>query len=331
MSNNNPISLTTSELGYLWTGLAINNMSKWYLTVFCEHSQDKEIKDLYSFALQITNDLIVNRDKLLSNEGYPVPIGFLESDINVSAPPLFSNRFLLKYLHIAVQLGLEFHSRSLALSTRVDVRNYNIDCLNASIQLHERTIDMMLNKGIYWRTPTLPSSQVPKKIQKSSYLNGWIGGRRPFNSMELANLYEIIDLLIVMEALCIGFTQTSDTEEVAKLFQEGTTVIRKQYSRLSIILEENELPVPSNYSAEVLGSKDRVFSDRIMVCHLAGLFGSLLSQYGFSIGSVMRHDLVVEYTMLISKVGSFSEKITRFLIEKEWLEKVPGSILRGFD
>lgn len=100
MSENNPIPLTASELGYLWTGLAINNMSKWYLTVFCEHSQDKEIKDLFSYALQFTNDLMVERDKILSNDGYPGPAGFSEDDIYASAPPLFSNRFLLKYLHL---------------------------------------------------------------------------------------------------------------------------------------------------------------------------------------------------------------------------------------
>lgn len=325
MSKNKPIPLTTSELGYLWTGLAINNMSKWYLTVFQGHSQDEEIKDLYSFALRITNDLIAERDKILSNEGYPVPIGFSEEDINACAPPIFNNRFLLNYLHIGARLGLEFHSKSLALSARTDVRHYNIDCLNAAIKLYERVIDVLLRKGVYWRSPTLPSSQAPENIQKSSYLNGLFGDTRPLNSIELANLYDIIDILFVMEALCVGFAQTSDMEEVAELFQEATTVIRKQYSTLFNILSEDKLPLPANYSAEILGSRERVFSNRIMVSHLAGLFGSLLSRYGFSIGSAMRHDLVKEYTIQISKAGTFTEKLTRFLIEKEWLEKVPGA------
>lgn len=45
----------------------------------------------------------------------------------------------------------------------------------------------------------------------------------------------------------------------------------------------------------------------------------------------MRHDLVKEYTMHISKAGTFTEKITRFLIEKVWLEKVPGAIIRRIE
>jgi hypothetical protein len=61
-----------------------------------------------------------------------------------------------------------------------------------------------------------------------------------------------------------------------------------------------------------------------MVTHMAGLYGSLLSQYGFSLGSLMKHDMVSTYLEHISKAGAFSEKITRFLIDREWLEKVPG-------
>jgi hypothetical protein len=326
MGKNNPIPLTVSELGYLWTGLAINNMSKWFLTVFCKHSQDKEVKDLFSFASEITNQIILERDKILRNEGYPVPVGFSEKDINLSAPPLFSNRFIVKYLHSATRLGLEFHTKALALSTRADVRQYNMECLNASVQLNERVMNILLNKGIYWRTPTLPPLHVPENIQKPSYLNGWFGDTRPLNSMELANLYEIIDILMIIEALCTGFAQTSNMEEATELFLEGRTVSRAQYRILFDILRENELPVPSNYSAEIVGTKERLFSDRIMLCHLAGLFGSLISQYGFSRGSVMRHDLVKEYTLQSSKAGVFTEKITRFLIEKEWLEKVPEAI-----
>ncbi|WP_078549471.1 DUF3231 family protein [Litchfieldia alkalitelluris] len=328
MNNHHTVSLTTSELGYLWTGLSINDMSKWYLTAFFQFTQDQEIKDLYSFALKITNELISKRNEILTNEGYPVPVGFSEKEIKECSSPLFSNRFLLKYLHTGACLGLEFHSKSFALSTREDVRQYNIDCLTSSIKLNDKVVDLLLNKGIYWRTPSLPTPHVPEYIQKSSYLNSLLGDTRPLNSMELANLYQIIDLLIIMEALFIGFEQISELEETRELFREGTTSIRNQYETLADILKENELPIPPSYSAEVLESKEKIFSEQIMVSHLAGLYGSLISQYGFSIGSVMRHDLVKVYTQHIVKAGVMSERITRFLIKQQWIEKVPGAILR---
>ncbi|MCM3160742.1 DUF3231 family protein [Metabacillus litoralis] len=320
------ISLTSSELGYLWTGYSINEMSKWYLTLFREQSQDEKIKDLYTYALKNTNEILIEREKLLSKEGYPIPIGFSESDIHVSSPILFSDRFLLYYLHIGSRLGLEFHSRSLASATRVDIRKYHTNCLNSTTQLNERAMDILLDKGFYWRTPTLPAPTYPEYIQKNDYLNGWHGDNRPINSMELANLYLNMDLLMIIEALCIGFAQTSDSDEIAELFLRGVKIAKKQYHALAELLEKDELPIPPGFSAEITNSKKRVLSDRIMVTHFAGLLGSLLSQYGFSLGAVMKHDLVATYSTLIVKAGAVSEKVTRLLIEKEWLEKVPGAI-----
>ncbi|QOR67918.1 DUF3231 family protein [Cytobacillus suaedae] len=328
MSNKDTISLTASELGYLWTGYSINEMSMWYLKAFRDQAKDEEIKDLYTFALEGTKKILDGRKTLLSNEGYAIPIGFSEKDIHTDAGHLYSDRFLLYYLHVGVQVGLEFHARAAALSTRQDVRNYLKDCLESSTQLSDKVTTLSLNKGLYWRTPTLPAPTHPEHIQKESYLNGWIGDVRPLNSMELANLYEIIELLIMIETLCIGFAQTSDCEEVAQICKKAADITKKLFGDLVGFLKEESLPTPPSYSAEMTDSKGKLFSDQIMITHVAGLFGSLLSQYGFSLGSVMKHDLLTAYTTHISRAGAFSEKVTRFMIDKEWLEKVPGVINR---
>lgn len=325
---NNSISLTASELGYLWTGYSINEMSKWYLKVFMEHARDEEIKDLYSFALENTKKMLTGRKNILSNENYPIPIGFSENDIEINSSPLFSDRFLLYYLHVATHLGLEFHSRALSVSARADVRKYNIDCLDSAIQLNEKVINLLLNKGLFWRPPTLPPPIVPEKIQKKSYLKGWLGDNRPLNSIEIANHYLLLDLLIIMETLFTGFEQTSNSEDVVKLLSEGITTVKNQYNVLAKLLDKDELPIPPCYSADVTDNRNRIFSNQIILSHTAGLYGSLLSQFGFAIGSVMRHDLVAAYSMLVSEAGIFTEKVTKFLIDKGWLEKVPGAFER---
>ncbi|RFB15330.1 DUF3231 family protein [Bacillus sp. HNG] len=328
MSDPKSIPLTASELGYLWTGYSINEMSMWYLTIFQEHSKDGEIKNLYEYALENTIKMLRTRNEILSNAGYPIPVGFSKSDIDKNSPSLFSDRFLLIYLHKATRLGLEFHSKALSLSTRADVRKYNMECLQSTIGLYERVVDLLLSKGIYWRTPHLPTPTSPEHIHRSSYLNGWFGSTRPMNSMEIANLYSIIDLLNITETLFTGFAQTTDSVETLELLSNGVTVVKKQSHALTDLLQEEHLPTPPVYSAEVTDSKKRVFSDRIIVSHMAGLFGSLLSLYGYSLGSVMKHDLLAAYIAQIAKAGAFSEKVTKFLIKKEWLEKVPGAIQR---
>lgn len=330
MSNKEFIPCTISELGFLWTGYSINQMSEWFLTAFREHTKDEDMKNLYSFVLQQNIEIVNKRKKILNEEGYPLADAFSEKDIDSNSPSLFSDRFLLCYLHIGARLGLEFHSRSLALSTRADIRQYHSDCLNSAISIYEKVVDLLLNKGIYWRPPALfvpPSTS--EVVQKSSYLSGWFGDTRTINTMEAANLYLIIDIILIIEALSIGFSQTSDSNEAIEIFQKGTTVARKQYHVLAKLLMKDELPIPPSYSAEVAGSKKRIFSDRIMVNHLAGLFGTLLSQYGFSLGTAMNHELVTAYSTQIIKAGAYSEKITKFLIDKKWLDKVPSALSRN--
>lgn len=328
MNKQENIALTSSELGYLWTGYSINEMSTWYLTTFREHAKDQEIKELYTFAIEIADKLLDQRKVILKHEGYPLPVGFSNNDINKLAPPIFSDRFLLSYLLNGSRLGVEFHTRSLAFSTRADVHIYHYGCINDAIQLNKRVVELMLNKGIYWRTPTLPAPTAHEKIHKQSYLDGWLGDTRPLNSMEIANLYVIIELLIMIETICIGFAQTTSTEEIADIFLKGSNLAKNHYHALFDQLSFDDLPIPPSYIAELTDTKMMVFSDRIMLCHLAGLLGSLISQYGFALGSVMKHDVLTIYSAQISKAGAFAEKITKILIQKQWLEKVPGAISR---
>jgi hypothetical protein len=226
-------------------------------------------------------------------------------------------------------LGLEFHARALALSTRTDICDSNRESLHTTIQLNDKVIELLLNKGLYWRTPSLPPQKNPEKIQKVSYLNGLLGDTRPINSMEMANLYFLMDILNMLETLLIGFTQIASSEDVKDLFQKGIDSVKKQLNALVEILKQDNLPFPSSLSTEVTVSKEKIFSDQILVTHVAGLMGTLLSQYGYSLGSAMKHDLVKAYTTQLTKAGTFTEIVTRFLIEKEWLDKVPGSIHRG--
>jgi hypothetical protein len=200
MSYQESIPLTASELGYLWTGYSINEMSKWFLSVFLEQSKDEGIQEVFSHATSNTADLLSVRKELLQQGGYAVPIGFSKQDIDLYAPRLYSDRFLILYLHVGTRLGLEFHSRCSAVAARVDVREYTAECLHSSIQLYEKILNLLLNKGLYWRTPSLPATSHAEFIQKTGYLNGWFGDSRPINSMEMANHYALMDLLVLMEA-----------------------------------------------------------------------------------------------------------------------------------
>jgi hypothetical protein len=324
MDSQESIPLTSSELGYLWTGYAINEMSKWFLMVFREHAKDEKIKDVYNLALETANKILATRQKMLTTDCCPIPIGFSDKDINLSAPAIFSDQFLLFYLYKASQLGLLFHTRSLALATRNDIRSYHTKCLQSTILLTDKTIELMKEKELLWRTPHLAPPTYPEKIQKTNYLSGWFGDTRQLNSLEIANLYHILEILIMIKTICKGFSQTTKSDEIRDLIKKGMHVIEDHYKNIVEILNKSELPIPPSYKGETTDSTENIFSDHIMLCHLAGMFGSLLSEYGFSLGAAMKHDLVKAFTMLIAKGGLYAENITKVLIKNEWLEKVPG-------
>ncbi len=328
MSDPESIDLTVSEIGYLWSGYTINEMSRWYLMIFQQRVSDLDIKYLYSDALEITNELIRRREHYLSKGDFPIPLGFSESDINKQAPALFSDRFILQYLYVGAQLGLSFHARALATSTRSDVGDYMAECLIEAAQLSRRIIDLLLRKGLYWRGPTIPSPKTQEVMHEQSYLNGWLGNTRPLNSIEIANLYSTMELLALIEALCVGFAQTAEIDDVKEILLQGSSVAEDQYSQLAQLLNNDSLPIPPTYIGEVTDCKERIFSDRLMVSHIGGLFGSLITLSGSSLGCVMEHDLIMIYTELHVKTGGYAEKITKFMINQEWLEKIPGAIER---
>ncbi|CAM4479463.1 DUF3231 family protein [Paenibacillus tarimensis] len=328
MRSPDSVSLTASELGYLWTGTAINDMTSWFLRVLHQHAADVEIKQLLASALQMTNEFIDIRKQLLTDDNYTLPLGFGASDVRFEAPVLFTDRFMLQYLKIAIRFGLEFHSKSLALAARTDVRECFALSITKSVQLVQQIKELLLQKGMFWRTPSLPSGESPEVIQKRSYLNGWFGDTRSLNSMELANLYDTMEMLALMESLCMGFAQTSEAKDAKQLFLKGRSIARDQFHSLSKVLLKDNLPIPPTFEAEISDSTINVFSDRLMVCHIAGYFGSIITQAGYSLGSSMKHDLVKLYTTLIGEVGIFAEKITSYLIDNEWLDKVPGAVDR---
>ncbi|UJF32529.1 DUF3231 family protein [Paenibacillus hexagrammi] len=328
MSSPQFTALTASEIGYLWTGYTINEMSTWFLDVFHHHASDPDIKELYIYTLQINHEIVCKRKELLSSNGFPIPTGFATSDSNKAAPALYSDQFLLHYLQVGALLGLEFHSKALASGARSDVRSYFEECMNASVQLSQRVMDLLLSKGMYWRPPTLPIPAAQEKMQKPSYLNGWLGDTRPLNSMEIANLYASLRILSFTETLSMGFAQIAETQAVKELLLEGSSSAKQQFRELAQLLDKDSLPSPPTYIGEITDTKQKLFSDRIMVSHIAGVYGSILTQYGYSLGSVMKHDLLSSYTALIGKAGTFSEKLTKFMINQEWLEKVPGAVDR---
>ncbi|MDF2927321.1 MAG: hypothetical protein K0R57_6235 [Paenibacillaceae bacterium] len=320
------IRLTASEVGYLWSGYMVDHMSVCMMTYLHEKSSDQQVKQLIRTALDLGYAQLDKRKQLLGGEGVPIPRGFsMEEDVHLDAPALFSDKFCLNYLLNATRLGLEFFSNFLGLAVREDIRALAQENLQTTGRLYDSAMTLLLERGEYLRPPVLTPPGQPEFIQKTSFLNGIFGDKRPLMSMEISGLYSNIEMVHLLEAVSTAFAQTGVDPKVKALLVRTKEMAAEHGAAMKTMLEEDELHAPARYLSEISNSQRPPFSDRLMLCHAAGLKGALIQAYGYATGHSMRNDLAALYLSQMGQAGILTEAITKTLIEYEWLEKTPGA------
>lgn len=321
------IRLTAPEVGYLWSGYMVDHMSVCLLTYMGEKSGNPQVKQVLTTARQIGLSQLDKRKVLLRGEGVPIPQGFsMEEDIHLDAPVLFSDRFCLYYLLNATRLGLVFFANSLAVATREDLRSFIMDSLQEAGRLYDAVISIMLEKGEYVRPPVLTPPTQPEFIQKTSFLDGIFGAKRPLMSMEISGLYANMELIHLVDAISTAFSQVARDAKVKELLVKTKKLADSHGNALLSLLQTDELHGPVSYLSDVGDSRVSPFSDRLMLCHIAGLNATVIEAYGYAVGYSMRNDLASLYLRQIGEAGMLAEEITQTLIDYEWLEKTPGAL-----
>lgn len=125
---------------------------------------DEKIKTLFEDAIHIFGNQRRKISTFIENEGFPVPIGFRESDLNKGAKRLFSDIFCLHYLHIMTLHGLLGHITSLSTSVRKDLRDFYNSCDNSGKKMYHQTIELLLEKGHFQRDPYFNTEKSPEFI-----------------------------------------------------------------------------------------------------------------------------------------------------------------------
>src|SRR5690625_2554821 len=105
--------------------------------------EDKSIKKLFDDAIKTfakqKNQIAI----FMENDGFPVPIGFTEDDLNKGSERLFTDTFCLNYLHIMTLHGLLGHTTSLGVSARKDLRYFYDSCDNDGKRIYHQTTELM--------------------------------------------------------------------------------------------------------------------------------------------------------------------------------------------
>ncbi|MFD1361384.1 DUF3231 family protein [Lentibacillus salinarum] len=317
------LKLTSSEIGTLWgeyvNGTAINTVNHYMLSII----EDDDIKALFQEAIQLFDTQKLRIQTFIANEGFPVPIGFTNSDLIGGAKRLFSDIFCLHYLHIMTTHGLLGHIGALSASTRKDLREFYDACDNDGKLLYQKTTDLLLEKGHFQRDPYFYPQGNPEFVSGQQFLNGFLGKDRPLNAMEIVDLSFIIKKNIMAKTLSIGFGQVTRTKEVRKFLKKAQQTTDQQIQSLSTILHADNLPVPMSWETEVTTSQEAPFSDKLMLYHIGFLIQTSQAYQGAGLASAMRVDLLTAYEKIILKNMMIIKEWFNIMTKHKWFEQPP--------
>ncbi|MCR2807632.1 DUF3231 family protein [Paenibacillus soyae] len=321
------VRLTSAEVSNLWTQYMSDSASACFTRHFLEHAKDQEVRAILEFALALSRTHMAKSRQFLAQEGYPSPVGFSEDAdiINLNAPALFSDMFLLEYFYVMTIIGLTGYAGAISTSIRSDQRSYFAACNMEAMTLFNRIVDLMLEKGVATRPPNL---NVPDQVEMASgsgYMKGWFGNRRALNAVEISSLFYNMEKLEVKVVVEMAFGQVAQSKDVRKILLEGAKICREQFKLIGLILAEDNLPSPRSWESELSSSTISPFSDKLMLYHVVMLVSASASYYGAGLSVSQRKDLAALYAKLITEIGFYAEDGSRLLMKNGWFEQAPGA------
>ncbi|MEK5520548.1 DUF3231 family protein [Heyndrickxia sp. FSL W8-0423] len=327
-SNSLNEKLSAAEMGKLWATYMGNSMSIRVLTYYLLHTEDKDIKKVLNDALHLSESMVKEIEKIFIQEDFPIPLGFGEQDVNLSAPRLFADEFYLYYLKYAGKAGLSLYSIAIPIVIREDVKEFFSYCLNSTKKLLFEVNNVLNMKGLLIKTTTIPTPEKVKFIKENNYLNGFFGDVRNLHSLEIAHLFDNIENDITSKALLIGFSQVAKNEKVKDFFIKGRNITNKHIENCSKKLHKDHLPSPSLLDHLVSTSTDSPFSDKLMVFHKIDMFSMKVRSYANSLSANGRKDLATMYSRFLIEIGLFVEDGMNIMIENDWMERPPEAVDR---
>ncbi|QQZ09717.1 DUF3231 family protein [Heyndrickxia vini] len=321
----NHIRLTSAEIGGLWSTYMNSTMSRCLLIYFLHHIKDQEMKDMLQNTLDSTNLQIKKLTAIFSQENLPIPDGFTDKDIDLTAPPLFYDPFALSFLYNLARMDMIFYSFTVVNLSRTDMISFFTDSLRQASKLYGDSTTLLLSKGLYDRPPNIPYPTEVNYIETTSYINGFIHKDRPLNVSEVTEIFFNIERNYFSILLCSGLSQVVKDKEIKNYIKKGKDISLKQINYFNDLLKDEDLLGIVSVNMEVTDSQISPFSEKLIM----NLFNSLnavdITLIGHALSSSLRTDLSVQYSKLIGEILLYLKKGFQLMVERKWLEEPPAA------
>lgn len=316
--------LSSAEIGGLWAAYLQETMAVCLLKYFLYHNRDEEIKVTLQEALEISVGHIQQITDMYNNEKMPLPDGFTDEDIDLSAPPLFYDLFGLTFVYSMSRMGMINTAFITSNIARQDILELFTSIVNDSTKLYQKTTALMLAKGVYDRPPMIPYPKEVKYIDDKSYISAF-GKKRPLNTMELAEIFFNTERNYFSIILCLGLLQVVKDKEIHDYIQEGKKISEKQIRTFNDILIKEELLGNIPLSMEVTDSTVSPFSNKLIVMLFHSLNSIDITLIGHAMSVSLRTDLVAYYEKYILEILLYAKKGFKIMVDRGWMQEPPGA------
>lgn len=315
--------LTSAEIGALWNAYVSESFVHHIFVCFLKHMEDPVIKPTLINLADSTKDALCLLKSVFMKEGIPVPRGITSEDINLSAPRLFSDSFLIPLLKSMAKVSLQFFSLSYADSSRKDMRDFFRDFLDRLVMHNQQAAELMQFKGTPVPPPYIPIPNKVDFVKKQNFLAGFLVDKRPLTVFEINNIFYNAQSNALGKALLLGYIQVVESKEIKQYLIKGKDLSNRYFADLTKILLNENIAIPPSYDGEVSDSTESPFSDRMILFHSNYMSSLGLQQYGMALSNVQRHDLAAMYAKMMVEVGTYANEGEKLMIKNEWMEQPP--------
>jgi hypothetical protein len=318
------IPLTTAEITALWISYMNCSATRCFYKHFLHHLKEQEIKEILNEVLKTCNETIEKIKNIFEEENFPVPQGFSDKDIDLTAPPLFTDLFALSFIYRAGQMIISHYATYIGKVAREDIVLFFAGRLKETTESYKKSLNLMLDKGIYDRPPKMEYPDSVNFIHhQPSLLETWMGESRPLNAFELSELFFAIERNCIGIIMLKGFIQVSKDKDVKEYLKQGKKLSEKQIFTFNKVLMKDEFFPTYPVSMEVKNSTVPPYSEKLMLFFISASNTVGLHTLCQAATMSMRKDLTVHYGLFISEVMKYSSVGLSLLIQRGWMEQPP--------
>ncbi|MCQ6276094.1 DUF3231 family protein [Bacillus sp. V3B] len=323
MEDKTKMRLTSAEMATLWVQYINDTLGVCMTTYFLEKVEDEEVRPVIEFTLNVAKENLSIMQEMFTKEGFPIPIGFTDQDVNPKAPRLFTDTFFLMYLRQMSILAMAASSAALGLATRPDMVSFHKRILKKSVALQDLTRDLMLKQGTYIKPPFISTPDKVDFVERQQFLAGFFGKKRSITAVEISHLFLNVQTNSIGKALITGFAQVAQKEEVKQFLLRGRQIAQKHIDIFSEFLIKEDLPTPMSWDSAVLDTITSIFSDKLIMFHISGMIAAGIGNYGMAMAASPRRDIGLKYASLIPEISLYAEDGANIMIKHGWMEEPP--------